>query len=203
MRAGGGAALSHIKSRSVGEDNQDSNSTTGCPRGPRRSSRSSGPSAPSGSRESFRRQTHSRMCSAQGTCFMLGPFRMGRLLGETWSKTRLLWRKLGSAVFPCNKYVYLGKVGIITEPLLMKSIQSQVISVGDKPDLLPPFCLISQANGAYAKRDGGSTCHICGNTIFEGLVYADIQKPEAGKYVPAAHRTRCSRRNSPDWWQHQ
>src|SRR5205814_10597633 len=102
-------------------------------------SRSSGPSAPSGSRESFRRQTRSRMCSAQGTCFMLGPFRMGRLLGETWSKTRLLWRKLGSAVFPCNKYVYLGKVGIITEPLLMKSIQSQVISAGDKPDFTAAF----------------------------------------------------------------
>src|SRR5207248_11632444 len=99
---------------------------------------------------------------------------------ETWSNTRLLWRKLGSAVFPCNKYVYLGKVGIVTEPLLMKSIQSQVISAGDKPDLLPTFCLISPPNGAYAKRDGGSTCHICGNTIFEGLIYADIQNPRLG-----------------------
>src|SRR6266852_4256394 len=32
-------------------------------------------------------------------------------------------------------------------------------------NLLPTLRLISPPNGSHSERDGGSTCHICGNTI--------------------------------------
>src|SRR5471030_2348267 len=48
------------------------------------------------------------------------------------------------------------------------------------------------------KRDRGSTCHTCGNTSIEGLIYASIQKVGTGKCNPVAHGARCYRRNSSD-----
>src|SRR3954447_26960530 len=83
----------------------------------------------------------------------------------------------------------------------MDGIRSQVVSVRYKPVLLPLFCLISPANANHSKSDGGSTCHICGNTYLEGLVHAEFEIPEAGTR-PVPHRACCARRNSSGWGQH-
>ena len=59
-------------------------------------------------------------------------------------------------------------------------------------DLLPRLRLIKTPNGDRAKRGGGSTCHICGNTALRDNYNADIQESGAGDF---AHGARAFRRN--------
>src|SRR6185437_1803191 len=68
----------------------------------------------------------------------------------------------------------------VTELLRIRLIRSQDISTRDKQVLLPLLCLISPPNGGLTKWDGGSTCHICGNTFLRYRYMLKFKNPTLG-----------------------